>query len=269
MDSIVVSELNVRKTEKERDIEGLADNIQRQGLLQPIVVVKKGDVFDLIIGQRRYLAVKRLGWKEIPAMILGEMDSIRSTILSLSENIQRRELPYRDMVDACDILYQRYHNINVIADELGVSPPTVQHYLTHRLVPEPIKQMVEEKKISRQAAHDITLATMSSIVKGDIKKPVKLAEMIAAMPPQQQRKVIENTQRNPDLSAEDVVKSVRKLPKDLKIVITLPDRFKRQLEKAAESMEMDVEEVVKTALIQWLNASGYAPVDEAEEDSLR
>jgi len=65
-----------------------------------------------------------------------EIDPIRATIISMSENIHRRELPYRDMVEACDKLFEKYHNTNLIAEELSVSPQTVQNYLGHRLVPE-------------------------------------------------------------------------------------------------------------------------------------
>jgi len=257
IEKIVVSELNVRKTERSSEVDSLAENIRRNGLLQPVIVIPKGDMFHLIIGQRRYLAVKKLGWKEIPAVILGEVDPAKVTILSLSENLHRRELPYRDMIDACDVLYEKYHDVGVISRELGVSEQTIQTYLSHRLVPEPLKQMVEDNKITRKMAHEITRATMDSIVKGDLKKPVEIAEKIAAMPPKQQRKIIETAHQNPALPAEPSVQNAENAPRTMCIQFEIPLEYQSKLEKASQDLDMEIEEVVKTALITWLNAGGF------------
>lgn len=255
---IVISESNVRKTDIEKDIESLAENMRRHGLLQPIVVLKEGETYQLLIGQRRLLAAKRLGWAEIPAMIIGKLDPVKYTIISLSENIQRRELPYRDMVEACDKLYERYHNVNVIAEELGVSLQTVQNYLAHRLVPEPLKKMVEDKRISRKDALKVTTATMKSILEGDLEKPLRIAKEIAAMPKVQKTRVLETAQSNPDLPVRSIMEKSRKVPRRIKITLELPEKYKGGLEEAARDMDMDIDEVVKAAIIQWLKASGYA-----------
>jgi len=258
LSEIMVSEQNVRKTNIYKDIDSLAENIQKNGLLQPIVVLKEGDSYQLIIGQRRYLAVKKLGWTEIPAMIVGKIDPIKATIMSMSENIHRRELPYKDMVEACDKLYERYHNINFIAEELGVSPQTVQNYLGHRLVPEPIKKMVEEKKISRQDALKVTNATMESIIDGDLEKPLKIAKEIAAMPKVQKNRVLDTVQANPKLDVKTILEKSRRAPRRIKITIEFSEDYRAKLVTAAHDMDMDIEDLVKSAVIQWLKASGYA-----------
>ena len=258
MNEIKVSDLNVRKTDIYKDIDNLAENIRKNGLLQPIVVVTEGDSYQLLIGQRRYLAVKKLGWKEIPAMVLGKIDPIRATIMSMSENIHRRELPYRDMVEACDKLYEKYHNINLIAEELGVSPETVQTYLGHRLVPEPIKKMIENKKISRQDALKVTNATMQSIIDGDMEKPLKIAKEIAAVPKIQKNRVLETAKENPKMDADTIITKSRRTPRLIKISIEFSEEYRSKLEVAARDMDMDIEDLVKSAVIQWLKASGYA-----------
>ncbi len=258
MSDVVVSDLNVRKSEISRGIEDLAENIRKNGLLQPIVVLREQDSYQLIIGQRRYLAVQRLGWEKIPAMVLGEIDPIRATIISMSENIHRRELPYRDMVEACDKLYERYHNINLIAEELSVSPQTVQNYLGHRLVPEPIKQMVDEKKISRQDALRVTNATMGSIIQGDLERPLRIAKEISAMPKVQKKRVLETVQENPKMDVDSIIKKSKRAPKRVKIYLEFSEDYRSKLEAAARDMDMDIEDLVKSAVIQWLKASGYA-----------
>ena len=255
---INISESNVRKTDIEKGLESLAENMRRYGLLQPIVVLQKGDKYQLLIGQRRFLAAKKLGWTEIQAMILGKLDPIKSTILSLSENIHRRDLPYRDMVEACDKLYEGYHNVNLIAEELGVSPQTVQNYLAHRLVPEPIKKMVEAKKLSRQDALRVTTATMKSILEGDLEKPLRIAKEIAAMPKVQKKRALETAQLHPDLPVRSIMEKARKVQRNIKITLELSEKYQGGLEEAARDMDMDIEDVVKAAIIQWLKASGYA-----------
>jgi ParB family chromosome partitioning protein len=71
---LVVSELNVRKTltsdEDETGISDLANDIRNNGLINPITVRKLGDKYEIIAGQRRYLACKLLNRKTIPCSIV-------------------------------------------------------------------------------------------------------------------------------------------------------------------------------------------------------
>jgi len=258
LDEVEISELNVRKTKVNTDIDSLAENMRKNGLLQPVVVLQGEGAYQLIIGQRRYLAAKKLGWEKINALVLGQIDPIKATILSMSENIHRRELPYRDMVNACDVLFDEYRDINLIAEELGVSPQTVQNYLAHRLVPEPIKKMVEDKKISRQDALRVTNATMAAIIDGDLEKPLTIAKEIAAMPKIQKKRVLEIAQSNPQLTVDKIIDNSKRASRRIKITLEFSDEYKSKLEIAAKDMDMDIQDVVKSAVIQWLKASGYA-----------
>ena len=67
---IVVSNQNVRKDlnagNEDTNLDDLANSIKEKGLLSPITVVQKGDTYELIVGQRRYLACKKLGFQKIP-----------------------------------------------------------------------------------------------------------------------------------------------------------------------------------------------------------
>ncbi|GAI04140.1 unnamed protein product, partial [marine sediment metagenome] len=69
LDKIDISISNVRKTNLKEGIDELANSIKEIGVQQPIVVSTKGERYELIIGQRRYLACKKIGKKEIPALI--------------------------------------------------------------------------------------------------------------------------------------------------------------------------------------------------------
>lgn len=86
-----------RKSYNREDISSLAKNIKAtKMLLQPIVVRKMGDKYERIIGFRRIEAVKELGWKEIPAIILKDISDEEAMLIMLSENIQRENLNVYD-----------------------------------------------------------------------------------------------------------------------------------------------------------------------------
>ena len=86
-----------RKSYSREDISSLAKNIKAtKMLLQPIIVRKIGDKYERIIGFRRIEAVKELGWREIPAIILKDISDEEAMLIMLSENIQRENLNVYD-----------------------------------------------------------------------------------------------------------------------------------------------------------------------------
>lgn len=131
LDKIDISISNVRKTNLEEGIEELAKSIEEIGVQQPIQVFEKPDGrFELIIGQRRYLACKKLGLKKIPALIITvKKDETEATIKSFIENIHRLDLEYRDKMQAAIELLNKFGSISKVADHLGVSAQTVRNYL--------------------------------------------------------------------------------------------------------------------------------------------
>ena len=97
LDKIDISSLNVRKVNLEEKLEELAESIKAIGVQQPIMVFKKPDGrYELIIGQRRYLACKKIGKKTIPAVITDVKGKTDALIKSFSENIHRLDLAYQD-----------------------------------------------------------------------------------------------------------------------------------------------------------------------------
>lgn len=90
---ILEPKVHDRKSFSKDDISSLARNIQAtKMLLQPIVVRKIDNKFERIIGFRRIEAVKELGWKEIPAIVLKDISDEEAMLIMLSENIQRENL---------------------------------------------------------------------------------------------------------------------------------------------------------------------------------
>lgn len=132
---ILLSELNIRKDldagTEDTGLEDLADSIKDKGLLNPLIVRGCGDgTYELIAGQRRFLACQRLGWETIPAIIRDVSDDTDATILSLIENVHRADLNPIDKANAYQKIYEKYGDYNKVAKETGVSVSTTRKYLT-------------------------------------------------------------------------------------------------------------------------------------------
>ncbi|ODS39050.1 MAG: hypothetical protein A7316_00830 [Candidatus Altiarchaeales archaeon WOR_SM1_86-2] len=132
---IQLSELNIRKDidagTEDVGLEDLADSIKEKGLLNPLIVRRRDDgTYELIAGQRRFLACQRLGWESIPAIIRDITDDTDATILSLVENVHRADLNPIDKARAYQKIHEKYKDHNKVAKETGVSVPTIKRYLT-------------------------------------------------------------------------------------------------------------------------------------------
>ncbi|HCR36511.1 TPA: hypothetical protein DIU22_05750 [Candidatus Woesebacteria bacterium] len=134
MDMINVSTLNTRKDlgagTEDTGLDDLANSIKEQGLLNPIIVRKKDDgKYDLIAGQRRFLACKKLGLDSIPAIIREKMDDTDATIISLIENVHRADMSPIDKAKAYQSIYEKYKDYGKVARETGVAIATIKKYL--------------------------------------------------------------------------------------------------------------------------------------------
>lgn len=133
--SINISSLNTRKDlgagTEDAGLADLALSIKEKGLLNPITVLKKENgTYDLIIGQRRFLACKQLGLETIPAIVRDSMDDTDATILSLVENVHRADMSPIDKARAYQKIYQKYQDYASVVRETGVSIATIKKYMT-------------------------------------------------------------------------------------------------------------------------------------------
>ena len=152
------SDVNVRHTNIYDDIEVLAENIKKVGVLVPLVVTPKQnrDTYHIISGQRRFIAARKAGLKTLPCIILHNIDKIKGTILSFSENIHRKDMNEEDKSNAAAYLKKELKAVEAVAENLGVSKSTVYNYLGYQNVSPRIKKLVSERKITQTAALHIT-----------------------------------------------------------------------------------------------------------------
>jgi ParB family chromosome partitioning protein len=134
LSAIKVSEFNTRKDldagVEDVGLDDLAKSIAEKGLLNPVTVSHNVDgTYGLIVGQRRFLACKKLGWKTIPAIIREVADDTDATTLSLIENVQRADMNPIDKAQAYRQIYDKYRDYNDVARETGVSVSTIKKYV--------------------------------------------------------------------------------------------------------------------------------------------
>lgn len=91
MDKIIIPNTVIRKDLDEEKLQELAESIKSRGLLQPIVVLQKGETYEIIAGLRRFLACSSLGWERIPA-IVWEGEEYNASLAQLEENIVREDV---------------------------------------------------------------------------------------------------------------------------------------------------------------------------------
>jgi ParB family chromosome partitioning protein len=251
LDKIDISISNVRKTNLKEGINELANSIKKIGVQQPIVVSTKGERYELIIGQRRYLACKKIGKKEIPALVAVIKNKTEATIVSFSENIHRLDLEYRDKMQVAIELKSKLGSVNKVAEHLGVSPQTVKNYIGYAAVPELIKNMVDKGKLSASTATRITKNIP------DEKQALKIAEKIKEIPrSEDRRKIIDIAKENPKKAPGEIVK-IAKSQNFGKVTIDLTPRVANALSQACHKYKSDPEDITSEALEEWLNKRGF------------
>lgn len=244
---------NVRKQNITADLDSLATSLQEFGLLQPIVVNENNGRYNIIVGQRRYLAARQLGWETIPAFVLNRpFNQEQSTILSLTENIQRRDLSARDQAEACAYLLEQLGSISKVAQALAISDTTVRRWLGYRAVPEPIKTFVDEGRLTRGQATRIA----SNIE--DEETALAIAETVASENnPTLRARVLESTDELPGRSAETILRRAEEKSRELALTIHLPESAALAIGRASDDEQIEPAAIALNATLQWLRDNRY------------
>jgi ParB family chromosome partitioning protein len=137
-----------RTTFRDARIEDLAQSIRANGIVQPLVVRKRDERYQIIAGERRWRAAQRAGLEKVPVVVRDIPDE-RVLELSLIENIQREELnpieeanAYRRLIDGLGVTQEE------IARRVGRERSSVTNYLRLLKLPEDIQQWVEDDRLS-------------------------------------------------------------------------------------------------------------------------
>jgi ParB family chromosome partitioning protein len=149
-----------RKVFDDEKIDDLAASIAEHGVLQPIIVTKKDDYYQIIAGERRWRASKKAGLKTIPA-IVRDYDEKKIREVALIENIQRQDLNAVETAKAIKELMEEHQlTQEELAKTLGKSRSAIANTLRILTLDERVQEMVEEGKLTE--GHARTLASIES-----------------------------------------------------------------------------------------------------------
>jgi ParB family chromosome partitioning protein len=162
-----------RNVFEDEALEALARSIQEVGVLQPIVVRKVGERFELIAGERRLRAARLAGLATVPAVIR-DSDDTESLREALIENIHREDLNPIELADAYrELLEELGLKQETLAERLGMSRSSIANTIRLLQLPPEVQQLLAERRI--QAGHGRALLSL-----GDAEAQKTLAVRIAA-----------------------------------------------------------------------------------------
>ena len=214
VEKIVPNRFQPRKVFDEEKLDELARTIHIHGLIQPIILRKyEEDKYEIIAGERRFRAMQKLTWTEVPA-IVQEMSDNETASVALIENLQREELTAIEEAEA----YQGLMALNeltqeALAQRIGKSQSFIANKLRLLRLAEPLKEALLNRKITERhgrsmlaLSHEEQIALLSSIV--EKKLTVKETERLVKQQLAEKNK-----------SQEQPKKRIRKVSKDLRLAL--------------------------------------------------
>ncbi|MCK4223617.1 MAG: ParB/RepB/Spo0J family partition protein [candidate division Zixibacteria bacterium] len=156
VDKIKSNPYQPRTRVDEEKLSELSASIKEKGIIQPVVVRPVGEEFELVAGERRFLAAKKLGWEKIPAIITGKLSKEEMLELSLIENLQREDLNpidtatgYKRLLEECHLSQQQ------LAQKIGKERSSVANTLRLLNLPREVQKLISSGTLSEGHARAI------------------------------------------------------------------------------------------------------------------
>ena len=145
-----------RKVFNEEEIQGLAESIRENGLINPITLREKDGQYQIISGERRFRAFKFLNRDKVPALVLQNIDDSKMLELTLVENIQRTDL---NAIEIARSYKKLIYDLNIkqeeLANRVGKSRSTISNSMRILDLSENIQNLILESKITEGHARAI------------------------------------------------------------------------------------------------------------------
>lgn len=206
-----------RKQFEEDSLEELADSIKNYGIIQPLIVRRQGDHYEIVAGERRWRAAKMAGLKEVP-VIVKEYDERQLSEISLVENLQREDLNPIEEAMAYERLLKEFHlKQEEVAERVSKSRTVITNALRLLRLDEKLQTMLVEGLIT--TGHAKVLLGLD-----DPKQQLLLAEKIV----DEQLSVRETEQAVKQLLTPKAPKE-KKILKNEALYHTIEDRMKEMI----------------------------------------
>jgi ParB family chromosome partitioning protein len=161
LDSIVPGAMQPRTHFDEASLESLAESIRSHGIVQPLVVRRRGDIYELIAGERRWRAARLAGLSKVP-VVVKEVPDDSLLEIALIENIQREDLnpieeaqAYKKLIETVGLTQE------ALAARVGRDRSYITNYLRLLRLPDDLQHLVIEGRLS--TGHARTLLALSHV----------------------------------------------------------------------------------------------------------
>ena len=148
---LVSNKFQPRKIFDEESLENLTNSIKEKGIIQPIIVRKSRDdnsKYEIIAGERRWLAAQKAGLHEVPVFII-DADDLKSLEFAIIENVQRNDLNAIEEAKGYQRLIDEFsYDQEKVAKFIGKSRSHITNYLRLLTLPEQVLKLIEVKKLS-------------------------------------------------------------------------------------------------------------------------
>ena len=152
IEDIIPNRFQPRLAFDEEGLKELSESIKQHGIIQPLVLRRLGNKYEIIAGERRFKAATMAGLRQVPA-IISDIDDNKSAEIALVENIQRRNLtPIEEAKSYKNLLDRGYMTQEQLAEKMGVSQSSIANKLRLlNLAPEVQDALLQEKISERHA----------------------------------------------------------------------------------------------------------------------
>ncbi len=240
-------DVQARKLDRE-GITELARSIKNEGLQNPPMVQKESKYSYLLMsGQRRLAALKRLGAKKIPVLLLTQntkYDLEDAKAASIIENLHRNKMSTKDMTSACVFLTESIGKTKT-AQSLGISLQTLKKYLGFAAVPDKLKEYVP-----RELSRDDVIKLYQIIPNNP--KAVRIAEKIIPLNQKLRKQYLRILGRHPKSPHLKLLKKAKAGLLQQKITIELNKGNAKKLRSFAARNDIEVTDMAKKIMSDYL-----------------
>lgn len=215
--------LNPRLEFRKVGLDELADSIEKSGIVEPLIVRPSGkDIYEVVVGERRYRAAQQAGLDKIP-VIVQEYTDDEVIELNLIENIQREDLNEIEKGNCINELIARnpekYPTPKAVANRIGVSDSEVYAWIKSTELPKQIQKMVappETLERGRIPRGKIT-ADVARQIRRRIEEPERQIEVARSLakepvPWRAAREVVKEAARKPKIPVEKIIRKAKEIP---------------------------------------------------------
>ena len=252
IEDIIPNRFQPRLNFDEEGLKELADSIKEHGIIQPLVLRKLGDKYEIVAGERRYKAASIAGLTTVPAVI-SNIDDNKAAEVAIVENVQRRNLTaieearsYKNLLD------KGYLTQEELAKKMGLSQPAIANKLRLLNLDDEVQQALLDEKISERHARTLLKIADKELQKDWLHRIINERLTVRQLDEELKRANIETTDDDDDddngiplveapMSTEEIKANARDI-KDLNARMSIEDMMKptEVINEEIETLDDDI-----------------------------